>query len=271
MATDTSRHVETGVAWNETAAIYERDELRDIERLRIGENMLHASEQRLLGNLAPWCNRAIHLQCAGGTDTLSLWRQGAAEVVGIDISQRMIDVAARKTAALGAPASWHCCDVLETSRDLDGTADLVYTGKGAIPWMMDLAAWAAVAARLLKPDGRLYIFEGHPLDFVWDEQASTYQFDRRHGDYFIDSVVTDRSWPIWSSPIQNHPQKEHLHVHERQWTLGQIINSLIAAGLNVERFEEHSEPFWDQFKSIPHDLLRRLPHSFSLLMRKDRA
>jgi len=269
MASNTSKHAETGAVWNETAAIYERDEARDIERLRSGENMLMPPERRSLGDLSPWCHRAIHLQCAGGTDTLCLWRLGAAEVVGIDISERMIAVAARKATALGAPASWHCCDVLGTPHALDATADLVYTGKGAIPWMMDLAAWAAVVARLLKPGGRLYIFEGHPLDFVWHEQASTYQLDDRHGDYFLDSVVTDRGWPTWSAPVQNHPKKEQMHVHERQWTLGQVMNSLIEANLKVERFEEHPEPFWDQFKNIPKELMRRLPHTFSLLMRKE--
>jgi SAM-dependent methyltransferase len=268
MATDASRHAETGAVWNETAAIYERSEESEIERLRSGENMLKAPEQRLLGNLSPWCRRAIHLQCAGGTDTLCLLRQGAGEVVGVDISERMIAVATRKAVALGASACWYCCDVLDTPHELDATADLVYTGKGAIPWMMDLAAWAAVIARLLRPGGSLYIFEGHPLDFVWDERASTYRFDDRHGNYFLETIVTDRSWPSWSTPVQNHSQKDLMHVHERQWTLGQIINNLIEAGLTVRRLEEHSEPFWDQFKNIPGDLLRRLPHTFSLLMRK---
>jgi SAM-dependent methyltransferase len=269
MTSDASRHAETGAVWNETAAIYEKSEKSEIERLRCGDNMLKAAEQRLLGDLSPWCHRAIHLQCAGGTDTLSLWRLGASDVVGVDISERMIAVATRKAIALGAPASWHCCDVLETPHLLDSTADLVYTGKGAIPWMMDLAAWARVVARLLKPGGRLFVFEGHPLDFVWDEQASTYQFDDRHGDYFLETIVTDRGWPSGSTPVQNHPQKDLLHVHERQWTLGQIINCLIEVGLTVQRFEEHSEPFWDQFKHIPDNLLRRLPHTFSLMMLKE--
>jgi hypothetical protein len=45
---------------------------------------------------------------------------------------------------------------------LNGTADLVYTGKGALPWVMDLERWAAVIERLLKPGGRLFVFEGAP-------------------------------------------------------------------------------------------------------------
>src|SRR5262249_48209251 len=121
-------HQENRAAWDETAAIYERDPERDIARLRAGGSSLLAPERRLLHDLGAWCGRAIHLQCSGGTDTLSLWTQGAAEVVGVDISERMIAVARRKSDALSAPASWHRCDVLETPESLNGTADLVYTG-----------------------------------------------------------------------------------------------------------------------------------------------
>src|SRR5205085_10557739 len=117
-------------------------------------------------------DRAIHLQCAGGRDTLSLLNLGAHEVVGIDISDEMLACARAKSAALGSPAQWVQCDVLDTPHTLDGSADLVYTGRGALCWMMDLPAWAGVVARLLKPGGRLYVFEGHPLAWVWDPKAA---------------------------------------------------------------------------------------------------
>jgi len=194
---------------------------------------------------------------------------GAAEVVGVDISEKMIAVAQRKTAALGAPASWYCCDVLDTLHALDGTADLIYTGKGALPWMMDLRAWANVIARLLKPGGRVVIFEGHPLDWIWDMAASTYELSPRTGDYFQGTVVTDRGWPIYSNPILEHPEREKLHVHEHQWTLGAIMNSLVAAGLRLEHFEEYPDLFWNQLPNLRIDLAARLPHTFSLLMRKE--
>jgi ubiquinone/menaquinone biosynthesis C-methylase UbiE len=221
-----------------------------------------------LHELNAWCERAIHLQCAGGTDTLSLWKLGAGEVVGVDISAKMIAVAQRKSKLLNAPAHWYCCDVLDTPRELDHTADLVYTGKGALPWIMDIQAWAGIVARLLKPDGRLYAFEGHPLDWVWDMQAATYQLSPQTGSYFSETAVTDRGWPMFSSPILEHADKDQLHVHERQWMLGEIMNSLVAAGLRLECFEEYPDLFWNQFPHLPAELAGRLPHTFSLLMRK---
>jgi SAM-dependent methyltransferase len=262
-------HIQTGLAWDVTAAIYARDEAEDLALLRAGGNSFLPAELRFLQALGTWCKRAIHLQCAGGTDTLSLWRLGAAEVVGVDISEKMIAVAQRKSAALAAPARWYCCDVLDTPHELNSTADLVYTGKGALPWMMDLRAWADVVARLLRPGGQLYVFEGHPLDWVWDMQAATYQFNTQTGDYFAEIVATDRGWPMFSDAIQKYADKDQLHVHERQWTLGAILNNLVAAGLRLVGFEEYPDLFWNQFPNLPADLARRLPHTFSLLMRKE--
>lgn len=237
------RHRETGTAWDRTARIYEREEQRDTTLLRAGAHKLHARECHLLTDLSRWCNRAIHLQCAGGSDTLSLWRLGAAEVIGIDISPRMIAVARRKSEALAAPAHWFCCDVLLTPDSLDGTADLIYTGQGALPWIADLAAWAGVVTRLLRPGGRLLIFEGHPLDWVWDKSASDFRFDPHDGHYFSDREAS-HGWP---GPLLGAARSAEdgtpPHLHERQWTLGQIVTSLAATGLRLLRLDEYPEPY----------------------------
>jgi SAM-dependent methyltransferase len=264
-------HQDNRAGWEITAAKYEEDEPEDIAFLRAGGNSLLEPEQAVLGDLSGWCERAIHLQCAAGLDTLSLLRQGAREVVGIDISERMIASARRKTQALGLDARWYACDVLAAPAELDGAADLVHTGRGALPWMMDLDAWAAVIFRLLKPGGLLHVFEGHPLDFAWDTDAATYQLHPRRGDYFSRAAYGAEIWPKPFIERQEGIDPAGTTMHDRAWTLGQILNSLIRAGLRIEYFDEYPIPFWNQFPEIPPDLLRRLPHTFSVLARKPAA
>ena len=65
------------------------------------------------------------------------------------------------------------------------------------------------------------------------------------------------------------PKEELTPKYHRQWTLGQIINPLIDAGLRLERFEEHPDPYWEQFPNMPEEMSRRVPQTYSLLMRKD--
>jgi ubiquinone/menaquinone biosynthesis C-methylase UbiE len=90
------RHQANRAAWDEAARHYEREIEQDIAFLRAGGRNLMEPELRFLADLSQWCKRAIHLQCAGGRDTLSLWNQGAAEVIGVDISDKMIACARKK-------------------------------------------------------------------------------------------------------------------------------------------------------------------------------
>ena len=163
-------HAANRAAWDEAAERYEGWFDEAVALIRAGGSNLFPVEHELIGDLRAGAGteRAIHLQCAGGRDTLSLWTCGAREVSGIDISPRMLELAARLTEATGAPARWIEADVLDAPHELDGTADLVYSGRGAIIWLHDLDGWAAVIARLLAPAGRLVIFDGHPAEWLFD-------------------------------------------------------------------------------------------------------
>ena len=144
----------TRAAWDEAAERYEGWFDEAVELIRAGGSNLLPVEHDLIGDLHGRCRRAIHLQCAGGRDTLSLWNLGADEVVGVDFSPRMLDAGGAADRPRPArPARWVEADVLDTPHDLDGTGDLVYTGRGAILWLQDLDAWAAVLRRLLAPGG----------------------------------------------------------------------------------------------------------------------
>ncbi len=262
-------HQSNRTAWNEAAAHYAETLGERLEFLRAGGTNFETPELMYLQGLDEWCNRAIHLQCAGGTDTLSLWNLGAKEVVGVDISEDMIAVAQAKSEALNAPAQWLHCDILDMPHDLDGTADLVYTGRGAICWLHDMDGWARVIARLLKPGGKLYLFEGHPLTWIWDAEAVEIRLDPIYGDYFQTGALVDQGWgPTYIGDLGK--PKEHLaKKYESQKTFSQIIAPLLKAGLRLEALEEHPQTYWEQFENLPKEIVAKLPNTFSLLMRKD--
>jgi SAM-dependent methyltransferase len=243
---------------------------RDVEMLRSGGSSLLPLELDALGPLLRRGGRAIHLQCSHGTDALSLWRLGAREVVGLDVSDRMLALARRKAARLGAPARWYHADVLAPPEELAGTADLVYTGKGALPWVLDLTAWAGVVARLLTPGGHFYIHEGHPLNWIWAPDATELRL-RPDADYFARSARTNDDFPGLFLDQVAPPGAAPARAFERQWGLGEVISALTEAGLSLVRLTEHPEHFWPQFPHVAADQLKRLPHTFSLLMRRSGA
>ena len=92
-------------SWNQGAQRYTENLEDTIAFLRAGNSNLHLIERRNLGDLRAWCDTAIHLQCASGRDTLSLWNEGVKRVIGVDISDEHIANARRMTESLQAPAT----------------------------------------------------------------------------------------------------------------------------------------------------------------------
>lgn len=260
-----ARHQSNRLAWNEGAAFYTERWAKTLDFLRNGGSSLHPIERANLGDLRSWCHTAVHLQCASGEDTLSLWNEGAARVVGIDISDVHIANARRLSAALGAPAVWYRCDVLDTPAELDGQADLVYTGQGALCWIHDLERWAAVVHRLLKPGGRFHVLDDHPVTYLFDMDAET--LVATGADYFRHAEVS-RGWPASYIGDLGRPAGEHARKHERLWSIAAVFQALRGAGLTIEHLGEHPDPYWPAFPHLRPDLAARIPMTFSLGARR---
>ena len=259
-------HAATRAAWDEAAERYERWLSEAVALIRSGGTNLFGVEVELIGDLHERCRRAIHLQCAGGRDTLSLWNLGAAEVVGVDFSPRMLDLAQRLTAATGAPARWVLADVLDTPDELDGTADLVYTGRGSLLWLQDLDAWAAVVARLLSPTGRFVLFEGHPIEWLFDVDADG-RWIATDYDYFAGPEAS-RGWAPEYIDHLSIPDAAQSLKFARAWTLGEVITSLLCADLRLERVTEHSIDWWGGHTDVRPEDRGRVPLSFSVVGRR---
>jgi SAM-dependent methyltransferase len=262
-----ARTRETTRAWDHAAAKYAPDLERDVAALRDGKLGIEPPQLAPLRQVLAAGARVIHLQCSHGQDALSLWRLGAGEVVGIDVSGAMLALAREKAARLGAPARFIEADVLAPPPELDGWADLDYTGMGSLPWVGDIEAWAAVAARLLRPGGRLFVYEGHPLNWVWEPEAQTF-VPRAGRGYFDRGARPNDDFP--ARAVERHTPAGDVvpTAWEYQWTLGDVVNAVIGAGLTLERLDELPEHFWPQFRHVPDALHARLPHTFLLVARR---
>lgn len=258
---------ENGQAWDFTAKIYWRDLERDIESLRNYKSSLLKHEQDALSRIK--CQgTAYHLQCAGGTDCLSLLLHGFSSVIGVDISQEMIQVGKTKSEQLGWNAKWICADVMDLGELEIQTSDLVYTGRGALPWITNIEEWGQIVSGLLNPGGYLLVHEGHPLDWVWDHGDEQYTLSTSRSSYFADeSEFGEDRWP--NVFVRDNSEGTHVPVaRERQWTLAQIVQAPIDADLQLVSLSEHPEPFWKLYENMSEDNIARLPHSFTAIWQK---
>ena len=89
--------------------------------------------------------------------------------------------------------------------------------------------------------------------WTWDQDIARIRPDR---DHFVRSHVND-----------TFPSRGAV---EWQWILGQIINTVISAGLEVLHVSEHAEPFWQLADAAAAAWRGRRPDSFVLLARRSR-
>lgn len=183
----------------------------------------------------------VHLQCHIGTDTVSLSRLGARTTVGLDFSGSAIREARRLADRVAAAVEFVEGDAHDAVGLLGAERfDLVYTGIGALCWLPDVRAWAAVVAGLLRPAGRLFIREGHPVLWALSDPrpdglfVMEYPYFENEGVRFVEEETYGGVGSVGAPDMVcfNHG-------------LGEIFTALKDAGMTVTTLEEHREVPWN--------------------------
>lgn len=223
--------------------------------------------------------RGVHLQCHIGTDTLSLSRLGA-QMTGLDFSAAALDEARRLAAAAGAAIDYVEADAYDAATALGAEQfDFVFTGIGAICWLPDIGRWARVVADLLKPGGRLFIREGHPV--LW-----TIEDGRDDGLVALKYPYFQHAEPLVFDEDGTYVQTDMSFTNtvSHSWNrgLGEIVSALLEAGMTITGLVEHDTVPWEalpgQMEQVAEkfdewrlsDRPERLPHSFTLQAVKGR-
>ena len=132
--------------------------------------------------------------------------------------------------------------MLDTPPELDGTADLVYTGRGSLMWLQDLDAWAAVIARLLAPTaGSSSSRATRPSGCSTPTRTAT---GSRPTTTTSAGAEASRGWAPEYIDRLSIPDDDQSWKFARAWTLGEVITALLGAGLRLERVAEHPVDWW---------------------------
>jgi SAM-dependent methyltransferase len=256
--------------WDERAPAHAASADYALERFRADPGHLSdvvRFDLPLLGDVAGL--DGVHLQCHIGTDTISLSRLGA-RVTGLDFSPASIAEARRLAAETRSDAEFVESDVYDAVDALGaGRFDLVFTGIGALCWLPDVRRWGGVVSDLLRPGGRLFLREGHPV--LWS-------VDERSGLLEIGFPYFETAEPlVWEEPgtyVQTDVEFAANVTHEWNHGLGEIVSALLEAGMELTGLVEHTSVPWEalpgQMERIAGgewrlaDRPERLPHSYTL-------
>ena len=185
----------------------------------------------------------VHLQCHIGTDTISLARLGA-RMTGLDLSGASLAEARLLADATNTDVDYVESDVYAAPVALGArTFDLVYVSLGALCWLPSVDRWAAVVDTLLRPGGRLFIRDAHPMLNALDAESGRLV---SRESYFEDSEPF-----IWDEGVTYVGRAEgedraitNTVTHSWNHGLGETVTALLRRGLVVTLLEEHdSVPF----------------------------
>ena len=137
-------------------------------------------------------------------------------------------------------------DVYDAASALGGEQfDLVFTGIGALCWLPSISRWVAAVAALLKPGGRLFIREGHPM--LWSLTDA-----RPDGLLVVDLPYFERDEPsVWEDGgtyVETDVVFTANTTHEWNHGLGEIVTALIAQGLQITGLVEHDSVPWEALR-----------------------
>ena len=244
--TDRERHRQAEdanrVLWDEMARVHIWA-YKGVQLLREGKEILDEIELREVGDVKG--RRLLHLQCHIGTDTLA-WACHGAIVTGVDFSTEAIACAERLRDDLGLEATFLRSNVYDLPSVLSEKFDIVYSSRGVLCWLRDLGEWAAVIARFLAAGGMFYLMESHPILNALEEQSPGL-LSFAHSYFHIAEATR------WEAGEADYADPSHSLEHpsyEWTWTMSDVVNALIRAGLELEFLNEYDRLFFQLFPSM---------------------
>jgi SAM-dependent methyltransferase len=198
--------------------------------------------------------RVVDLGCGYGWFCRFARDKGAAEVLGLDVSEKMLEKASQLTEGEGVTYRREDLEKLHLPAN---SADLVYSSL-ALHYLQDIDTLFRTIHQALVPGGSLIFTAEHPI----------YTAPLKQG-WFEDSTG-QKSWPV------NHYQQEGERisnwfaegVKKQHRKLAGWINALIASGFILERLDEWG-PSAEQIAQNPAlDEEKERPMIFLLAARK---
>ncbi len=225
-----------------------------------GYSRLQRSVSGLAG-AAEWPAIRALLPELGGLDVIDLgcgfgwfcrWaaEQGAASVLGVDVSDKMLGRACAESE--DSRIRYERAD-LEKLQLLEAGFDLVYSSL-AFHYIEDFAGLLATIRRALKPGGRLIFSIEHPI-YMAPRQPE-----------WLTEEDGGKTWPLNAYQIEGKRLTNWLAegVVKQHRTMGTTLNLLIRSGFNIAHVEEWS-PSDEDLAAHPDWVIERERPMFLLI------
>ncbi|PJG82860.1 class I SAM-dependent methyltransferase [Caviibacterium pharyngocola] len=191
--------------------------------------------------------RILDLGCGCGEHLALYLQRGAASVVGVDLSEKMLQQAQQNLADFSPHFALHRLS-MERLESLPETNFDLITSSFAFHYIEDFDALLQQIAAKLTPNGYLIFSQEHPIVTCyregdrWEKNAQKEQVAYRL-NYYREEGERDRNW--FKQPFKTYHR-----------TLSTVVNLLIKNGFQIEEMAEpmltQQSQWHAEFKDLRH-------------------
>jgi SAM-dependent methyltransferase len=153
--------------------------------------------------------------------------------------------------------------------------DTVYCSFGFLDWVADFMAWAEGVAAVLRPGGRLVLYDEHPLSYIFGPGDGGHMtVARSYFGEFGDDTGGEDGEQLEEVEAEIDPDNldpENQSISDSGWTLGDLVGALGAnniAVLDLQEFtesERYETPLDALGDGVLEDERMRVPGAFLLI------
>ncbi|MGI9293604.1 MAG: class I SAM-dependent methyltransferase [Pseudomonadales bacterium] len=252
-------------AWNQAAPFHERSqEFTDLANgiSQPDYSCLDEVQTEWLLKVGVSDKDIVHLCCNNGRELLSIKKMGAANCVGFDISSEFIGQA-RRLADLGdVSCQFIESDVYDIASEFDQQFDVCVVTIGVFGWMPDLGLFFEAASRLLRPGGKLFVHEEHPIVNMFEPDSDDPL--QLVNSYFRPEPFIETDIIVYDGEDQGSGETHYWFVH----TLSDIISGCLKTGFALEEFREYEDNISSEEYDVFEEQQAQLPLSYILVATK---
>ena len=251
-------------AWEEVAPIHARhNQSALLERVsKPVFSVLDDTATTQLQNLRVNGKNVAQACCNNGIELLSCKSLGAARCVGFDGAQGFVDQGTELAKASGQDVEFVCCEAHAIPSEYHGRFDIVMITIGVLGWMPDIDRFFSEIAKLLAPDGVIFIYEHHSILQMF-EPGQADEPVKWELSYFREEAYIDESGLDYYGGESYGATPNASFSHK----MSDIIMGCINSGLTLEYFEELPQHISNTWWNVEHSGIG-LPMSFVLVVRK---
>ena len=200
--------------------------------------------------------RLLDVCCAGDAMQAFSWENLGASVVACDLSPKAIEISRDNARVIGSSVEFIVADAQQLAPIPDEQFDVVFATY--IRWFEDIFKACETWHRVLKPGGRLYLNQAHPVTQCLEEQDGKLVVRRVYSDTspqygrFYGTGLADRygGWSVGPQCV--------LFFHR----LADVVNAIAEAGFLIKKMVERV--CWEEGEGP----LGKLPVEFDLIAKK---